>query len=270
MDISVIIPTFRPKDYLWACLTSLEKQTLRHDCFEVLLILNGEEEPYRHLIDEFLIKNPGLPCRLIYNKESGVSLARNRGLDEAKGEYICFMDDDDIITECYLEELYRLASRDTVPLSYITAFEDDTADYRPLYISQDYKGPHCRTPFVSARRYFYVPYCKLLHRDIIGTRRFDPSLRNGEDALFMFLISDRMHWVRFTGMNAEYRYRQRITSAFNISRSASYHIGNMIRCQYKATRIFLSHPTRYSLVFYIKYILATIMGCYRHVCHIKQ
>ena len=48
--ISVIIPTYTPKDYLWECLGSLENQTLSKDEFEVILVLNGEREPYESLI----------------------------------------------------------------------------------------------------------------------------------------------------------------------------------------------------------------------------
>ena len=44
--ISVIIPTYLPKDYLWECMDSLENQTLSKDEFEVILVLNGEREPY--------------------------------------------------------------------------------------------------------------------------------------------------------------------------------------------------------------------------------
>ena len=50
--ISVIIPTYTPKDYLWDCLKSLEQQNLSKEYFEVILVLNGEQEPYFSLITE--------------------------------------------------------------------------------------------------------------------------------------------------------------------------------------------------------------------------
>ena len=270
MKISIIIPTYRPKEYLWECLDSIDRQTLSHDQFEVLLILNGERMPYEEQIKAFFAERQGLLCRVLYSEERGVSAARNLGLDEARGEYICFMDDDDIVTETYLEQLLHLASEDTVPLSYITAFDDGTSLYRPIYITENYQDCRERLSYVDARRYFYVPYCKLIHRSIIGTRRYDKSLRNGEDALFMFLISDRFRWVRFTDRTAEYRYRQRPTSAFNAKHPASYYLSNMITCQRKATRIYLTHPSDYSFMFYAKYILATIMGCVRRLRNVKQ
>ena len=52
MEISVIIPTFRPQDYLWECLDSLFSQTLPKDQYEVIVILNGEREPYHEMIQK--------------------------------------------------------------------------------------------------------------------------------------------------------------------------------------------------------------------------
>ena len=270
MDISIIIPTFRPGEYLWECLDAIDRQTLSHDKFEILLILNGERVPYESQIETFLARHPGLPCRVLYSEERGVGAARNLGLDKAQGEYICFMDDDDLVTETYLEQLFSLASKDTVALSYITAFDDGKELYRSIYITKNYRDRRQPLSYKAARRYFYVPYCKLIHRDIIGTRRYDKSLKNGEDALFMFLISDRLRWVRFTDKSAEYRYRQRPASAFNAKRPASYYITNMLACQRKASRIYWAHPCDYSFLFYAKYILATIMGCIRRLRNVKQ
>lgn len=269
MKISVIIPTFRPKDYLWDCLTSLERQTLDHKLFEIVLVLNGDKEPYCHNISTFLSEHPTLSCRLIYNETAGVGAARNRGLDEAVGEYICFMDDDDLVTEHYLEALLEIASDDTTALSYITAFDDGQDNSRAIFLTHQYRNTRERLPYTVARRYFYVPYAKILHRNIIGDRRFNTSLKNGEDALFMFLISNRLKWARFTDQTAEYRYRQRPESAFNASRPASYHISNMLQCQYEVSRIFWRHPLSYSPMIYIKHMLASLMACYRHLRNIK-
>lgn len=270
MNISIILPTFRPQAYLWDCLDSINAQTLDHTSFEVIIVLNGEREPYEQQIRGYLSQHPGFPCRLIYSEQRGVSAARNRGLDEAKGEYISFIDDDDLITPSYLEELFRIARPDTIPLSYITAFDDGTEVYRPLYITQHYRNQSGAIPYQQARRFFYVPYCKMLHRDIIGNRRFDVALRNGEDALFMFLVSDGFRWVRFTPRHAEYRYRQRPSSAFNAQRSPLYHISNALHCQWCASAIYFAHPLRYSIRFYLSYISATIMGCFRHLANKRQ
>lgn len=270
MDISVIIPTYKPESFLFDCIVSLDNQTLDHSLFEVLLILNGPKEPYMTQIEDFIKKRPNLCCRLLYNDINGVSLARNRGLDEAKGKYICFIDDDDLVTDSYLEELLAIATPDTIALSYVCAFEDGNKTLRPIYITADFREKMRNVPFLTVRRYFYVCWGKLIHRSVIGNRRFDISLRNGEDCQFMLQISDCIRNVSFTSGNVKYMYRQRPNSAFYVNKSVWYHFSNMIIRLFKASKVYLSGPCRYSFHFYVTYMLATIMGGIRQMLHRKQ
>ena len=270
MYVSVIIPTYKPEGYLSECLTALDSQTLDHSCFEVLLLLNGPKDPYMSKIEGFIKEHPNLSCQLIYCEVNGVSQARNRGLDEAKGEYICFLDDDDLITEDYLEALFSVATPDTIGLSYVCAFDDGGKSQRPIYISADFKENKRNVPYIAVRRYFYVCWGKLIHRNVIGNRRFDISLKNGEDSQFMLLISDCIKKVSFTSRHAKYMYRQRSNSAFYVNKSVWYHFSNMMIRLYKATQVYASCPCRYSFRFYATYMLATTMGGIRQMLHRKQ
>ena len=124
IEVSVIIPVYKPESFLWECLSTLDRQTLDHSRFEVLLILNGPREPYMSQIEDFLKEHPSLLCRLIYSEKNGVSLARNIGMDEAEGEYICFLDGDDLVTDNYLQALLAIATPDTMALANVCAFDD--------------------------------------------------------------------------------------------------------------------------------------------------
>ena len=270
IEVSVIIPTYKPEGFLWECLAALDAQTLDHSLFEVLLVLNGPKEPFMSQIQKFLSDHPGLMCRVLYSEKNGVSLARNIGLDEAQGRYICFIDDDDLVTPDYLSDLLAIATPDTIALPYICAFEDGSTAMRPIYISEDFVEGGRDIPFVAVRRYFYISCCKLIPRDIIGSRRFDVALRNGEDSQFMLLISDRIRLANFTGGHVRYLYRQRSGSAFYGNRSVWYHFSNMVVRLSKATGVYLSCPCRYSFRFYITYMLATFMGGIRQMLHKGQ
>ena len=269
-EISVIIPTYRPEGFLWECLAALDAQTLDHSLFEVILVLNGPREPFMSQIQAFLGAHPGLVCRVLYSPQNGVSLARNRGLDEAQGRYICFIDDDDLVTENYLASLFAIATPDTIALPYICAFDDGSTVMRPIYISEDFIEGGRDIPYVAVRRYFYISCCKLIPCGIIGSRRFDVALRNGEDSQFMLQISDRIRKVCFTDRTVRYMYRQRSGSAFYGNRSVWYHFSNMIVRLAKATGVYLSCPCRYSFRFYITYMLATFMGGIRQMLHKGQ
>lgn len=269
-EISVIVPTYKPEDFLWECLASLDNQTLDHTLFEVLLVLNGPREPFMSQIQQFLGAHQGLVCHVLYSEKNGVSLARNCGLEKAQGRYICFIDDDDLVTPDYLASLLAISTPDTIALPYICAFEDGSNAMRPIYISKDFVEGGRDIPFVAVRRYFYISCGKLIPLDIIGSRRFDVSLRNGEDCQFMLLISDRIGRVNFTSGKVRYLYRQRSGSAFYGNKSVWYHFSNMVIRLYKATSVYLSAPFRYSFRFYSKYLLATFMGGIRQMLHMKQ
>lgn len=79
MKISIIIPTYKPDYYIWECLDSIKEQTLDKELFEVLIILNGEKEPYYNNILNYIRKNDLLNFKIVYTEKPGVSNARNIG-----------------------------------------------------------------------------------------------------------------------------------------------------------------------------------------------
>ena len=215
MKISVIIPSYKPQAYLQKCLDSIYNQSFPKEDFEVILVLNGCSEPYNGLIREYMAVHPDVQWNYIQTDQRGVSNARNIALDASKGDYITFIDDDDYVSPSYLEELYDKADRNTVSLCYPMSIEDKSGEILPFYITADYvkwsrKGS---VEFYKPRRYFNGPVYKLIHKDIIGNRRYDVHFRIGEDLIFMFLISDRFNNVAFTSKDAVYYRRFRENSA---------------------------------------------------------
>ena len=261
MKISVIIPTYKPQAYLWECLDSLCGQTFPKSDFEVILVLNGCCEPYDGLIKEYITGHPEMQWNYIQTDKGGVSNARNIALSEAKGEYIAFVDDDDYFFESYLEELYSKSSIDTIALSNAYAFIDGASDKQLDYVmSSAYSKYHTNGKQRSStvRRFFSGPCFKLIHKDIINHRLFDTRFKNGEDSLFMFLISDRVKYVDFTSPNAIYYRRYRKNSAITVKKSKSYVIGNSLKMIWAYTITYFRHPFRYNFLRYTQAILGAI------------
>lgn len=260
INISVIVPTYKPHSYLWECLDSLIKQSLDKDKYEIVLVLNGCCEPYHSRIIEYISAAPEtIHFNYIQINKGGVSNARNVGLDNARGEFICFVDDDDYVSSCYLEELFSKASRDVVSLAYPLCFEDGTYDYKPYRITRDFDTCSLNgvQDYKKAKRFFSGPVYKLIHKDIICGRYFDTGLKNGEDSLFMFLISDKIKNIDFTSKNAIYYRRIRHDSAVN-SQSISNLIKNSITLFLKYNYIYIQSPLKYDFSFYFTRILGTI------------
>ena len=106
--------------------------------YELILVLNGCDEPYGTRIVSWLNEHTDLQVLYIQTDIGGVSNARNMALDIANGEYITFIDDDDFISPSYLKELYEKASRTVVSLCYPLSFVDKTTNYIEYYITGDY------------------------------------------------------------------------------------------------------------------------------------
>ena len=107
MKISVIIPTYRPGAYIFECLDSLRHQTLPKNQFEVIVVLNGERNPYEEQLFEYSQKYSDVASQVLYSEEKGVSNARNIGIKHALGKYISFQDSDDFYHYDKLEKQYK-------------------------------------------------------------------------------------------------------------------------------------------------------------------
>lgn len=261
IKISVIVPTYKPSGYLQECLESLRVQTLNKKLFEIILVLNGSGESYRLQIQSYLENNcKDMNINFISVNEAGVSNARNIAIEVSSGDYITFIDDDDRVSPNYLEELYKKASPDTISLCYPLAFIDGDNKYFPYYITDEYLRGYTedKCDYKKVRRYFNGPVYKLIHRSIIGNRRFDTSFKNGEDSLFMFLISDRINKVSFTSKDAIYYRRYRENSATTHKRSQKEVFKNVLRLIKEYTLIYISAARKYSLNFYLTRVLAAI------------
>ena len=262
MKISVIVPTYKPQAYLWECLDSIYNQTFPKSDYELVLVLNGCNEPYNTQILDWLSKHKDLNVQFFQIDTGGVSNARNIALDNAKGEYVTFIDDDDLVSTAYLKELYEKATPDTVSLCYPYAFNDrDIEKQLPYSITKayDYICKHkCKNLSSMARKFFSGPCMKLIPMSFIHDRRYDVRFKNGEDSLFMFLISDKIDKVSFTSKDAIYYRRFRENSACTRSKTKREIIANKMNMIKAYISIYLRKPQKYSLLFFITRLLGAL------------
>lgn len=102
--ISIIIPVYNVEKYLEKCINTIINQTYIN--IEVILVNDGSTDKSLNICNEFKEKDKRI--KIINKKNGGLSDARNAGIKNAHGKYICFIDSDDYIHEKYVEELYNL------------------------------------------------------------------------------------------------------------------------------------------------------------------
>ena len=99
--VSVIIPTYNNERQLPRCIDSLLAQTYGN--FELIAVDDGSTDGSGSVLDAYAERDARI--RVIHRKNGGVSSARNVGIDDAKGEYVTFVDGDDAVDPSYIEYL---------------------------------------------------------------------------------------------------------------------------------------------------------------------
>lgn len=260
MKISVIVPTYRPQTYLWECLNSLCLQTLPKEDFEVILVLNGCCEPYKTQIQQYLNEHPELNVHFIQIDQGGVSNARNIALEVAKGEYVTFVDDDDFVSPEFLFELYKVATPELVSVCRPFAFIDGGGEKKDYPIVRVYAELYRKgiTTSYKVRKYFSGPCMKLIPMSFIQDRRFDVRFKNGEDSIFMFLISDRIEKIIFSDPKSVYYRRFRKGSAVTVNRTQWQIISNNLKMIGVYCGIYFRAPWNYNIGLFVTRILSAI------------
>lgn len=262
MKISVIIPSYKPQDYLWECLEALMMQTFSKEDFEIILVLNGCTEPYKSAIERYIAENmQGMNVNFIHSEVGGVSNARNIGLDAARGEYVTFVDDDDIVSSNYLEELLKVSSPTCVGCANSYAFENDITNFSCNFISFAFEKCKQR-PFTTFnyRSFLSPPWAKLMHRRIIDSERFSTNLKKGEDGLFCFAISNNIKEMRLTSEYAIYFQRVRNGSAMRRKNS----VMNELIEAFRQEKVFFSLWVKYPLSYNLPYAVSRAVGILRN------
>ena len=101
--VSIIIPLYNSERYIGDCLSSCLAQS--YDNFEIIVVDDGSIDGGLQRVQETALVDKRI--RVIHTKNNGVSAARNRGIKESKGKYVCFLDADDCIHSRFVETMAK-------------------------------------------------------------------------------------------------------------------------------------------------------------------
>lgn len=217
MKLSVIIPCYNAEKYLGACLDSLLGQDMRD--FEAIVIDDGSVDGTYRVICAYAKRDPRV--RAVRQENAGVSAARNAGLRAATGEWVFFLDADDLLCEGALSALLSHAAQgaDMVVSLHETFGEGvKTQTVLPETRWMDLQGEARRR--AAALRLIEGDcvlniMCNKLHRRSLLLREgiaLEPGVRMAEDALFNLECVLCGSGIAFCG-RVTYRYRMHAASA---------------------------------------------------------
>lgn len=120
--VSIIVPVYRAENYLDRFIKSILAQTMPCGDYEVIMVDDGSPDESGRMLDDLARDHENV--RVIHQENGGPAAARNAGLTESEGEYVAFVDPDDLLEEKYLEEAYAHAMNNNADIVLFDAYKD--------------------------------------------------------------------------------------------------------------------------------------------------
>lgn len=231
VKISVVIPIYNSEKSLYRCLESIQKQIYKN--IEVIMIDDGSQDNSVNICRKFLDDKRFI---LKSYSNSGVGQARNRGIENASGEMIAFVDSDDLLKEDYLSQFMKLYREDIDYYISGIIYEDlsrirggKRIEYKYPIMDKKYKSLGKRDfleIFISRipEPCFGAPYGKLFKTEIIKKNNilFETSHNLAEDLIFNINYIAYVNKIMLI-KNASYYYKMFVPGSLSrISHPYSY------------------------------------------------
>lgn len=180
--ISVVIPLYNKEKSISSTLQSVYEQTYKD--YEVVIVNDGSTDKSLDVVKDFVsrLKIEDWRLKILSQENAGVSAARNRGVMEAKGEYVAFLDADDLWTPNYLETLDTLIRDYPDAGLYSIGYEEINTEAIPKStptIETPYRGE--ANPWTSKIKLWTGSSCCSSRNRLIKVGLFDTRMTHGED-----------------------------------------------------------------------------------------
>ena len=210
--ITIIIPVYKVEDYLDKCVESVVNQTYKN--LEIILVDDGSPDNCPKMCDDWAKKDKRI--KVIHKENGGLSDARNKGIDVAKGKYIGFVDSDDTLAKSFIEYLYGLNVNYNTKISvapYIIV-----TDTRKIYCNAEKNNMKLNQKEALTRmlldKGFTVSACsKLYEASLFKDVRF-PKGKVFEDTATTYKLFFKCEYISY-GWNGGYYYYKRDNSIIN-------------------------------------------------------
>lgn len=207
--ISIIVPVYNVSEYLCECVDSILTQTYQN--LEIILVNDGSTDACSRLCDAYASEDSRI--RVIHQVNKGLSAARNKGFEVSKGNYIAFVDADDMIFGTYIEELYSLILKNNAQLAICAytraqnASDKEAAAHEYILTSKKMlKEWHGRRKAIET-----VVWNKLYSRELFESfehSKIFPEGKTHEDIYTSYLFVNSAETIAITNKKL-YFYRKR-------------------------------------------------------------
>lgn len=215
--ISIIVPVYNAEKYISRCIQSIINQTYTE--WFLILVDDGSSDMSASICDQFAHQDDRI--YVIHSTNEGASAARNKGLENAKGEWVTFIDSDDWVESNHLQCFMSQLNKDT-DLCINSFVTDLKYGSRPFYypkLATTNNLQSIETIFTSLKMHFQFLWNKIFRRELIEKHniRFDTKLSLGEDNVF---ILDFLNYVNGISSSSDctYHYDQTDENPLSLGR----------------------------------------------------
>lgn len=189
-EVSIIIPVYKTALYLPKCIESVLKQTFKD--FEIILVDDGSPDQSSEICDMYAKKDSRIV--VIHKRNEGVSVARNTGIEIARGKYYLFIDSDDWIETNMLDKMLSVIKEQNADLVICgTKYYDANYSFVGTGLTAEgiYNSSQLQMDlFAMPSKLGGCIWNKLYSRKCIKDIRYNPKLSNGEDRDFLLRYYD--------------------------------------------------------------------------------
>lgn len=244
--ISVIVPVYNVAPYLAACIDSILAQTLTD--LELLLVDDGSTDGSGDICDDYACRDARVTA--MHQSNAGPSAARNAALDVAQGDFVAFVDSDDVIHSRYLELLHGLITEaddiDIVQAPYQIVPDAQRARYghERLAAALPACNKRCElTPRQALEAMLYQTGtadsspCKLFRRTLFEGLRFPVAFRVYEDLYLMAQLYPRIRRMVWVDVPIYFYFKQDggTLNSQSIKRQDAFDVLQTLEAQYLVT-----------------------------------
>lgn len=215
IDISVIVPVFNVENYLEKCIKSIINQAYKN--IEIILIDDGSTDKSGIICDKFAQKYSNI--KVIHKKNGGLSSARNKGIEIAKGRYLSFIDSDDWIEQNFYNELIN--SADKYEAEIVIANKVEYIEKNGKYIKSNdndiliFNSEQIIEKYIEGK--WIAAWDKIYKKELFNDCKFPVGVLN-EDEAIMVKIFNKANKIIYNP-KAIYFYRKRVSGSITSDNS---------------------------------------------------
>lgn len=249
---SIIVPVYKAEEFIARSIDSILQQTFPD--WELLLIDDGSPDNSGIICDEYAAKDERI--RVVHQKNSGVSTARNKGLDLINGDYVLFLDSDDWLDVNCIEYCINEMSKTKADILQFPTERTSKPNYDTAICTIAQGRIYTAEEYIAANNFFVCIGGTVICANIIMTNniRFRNDIKLAEDQMFIMDCLRRSDTV-YRSDYPFYKYYINDGSATSSSKSANIKDSIKALTKYKSSHPEFTKTIDYTLLYFIWYII---------------